>query len=84
MTIDKDKVIKIPIWLVSIVLPLFIALITSYVVITSRTSTLEADNTYNKKQIELLQTQKADKDVINLVLKKLDDIDNKLETHMNK
>ena len=83
MTIDKSKTINIPVWLVSVALPLIIALITSYVVMTSRTAGLEADNAYNKQQIEMIHQSKADKDIINLVMKKLDQIDTKLEVHLD-
>ena len=83
MTIDKDRCVKIPIWLVSIVLPIVITLITSYMVITNKTAKLEADNEYNKHQIEILHQSKANQETIQLVLTKLNDIDKKLEDHIS-
>lgn len=85
MTIEKDKYIKIPIWLVSIVLPAIITIGGGYT--TFRLAFQDTKNKveYHEKQLEKLPTQlntKVDRVEFNLVMEQLKEINRKLDRHI--
>lgn len=79
MTIPKEKTINIPIWLVSILLPLLIGAGGAYVTYNNQAARTEFKTIENSKQIELIQKDKVGRDEFNLILKQLDRIEDKLD-----
>lgn len=79
MTIPKEKTINIPVWLVSILLPLIIGAGGAYVTYNQQAAMTEFKTEENCKQIELIQKDKIGRDEFNLILKQLDRIEDKLD-----
>jgi hypothetical protein len=79
MTIEKDRVIRIPIWFVSIILPLIIAIITSYGMMTSKAATQDAKIQNIEKQLD----NKADLKDCQYIKETLNDIRTDLKKHMD-
>lgn len=81
MTIDKNKTINIPIWLVSILLPLLVTIVTSLGILASTKATLELKASRNSQDIETLRKEKVSRDEFNLIIDKLNTIDKKFDIH---
>lgn len=82
MTIDKSKTINIPVWLVSVIVPIVITLLTSFGVLTSAKATLETRAKRNEQDIETLRKEKIQRDEFTLVIQKLNSIETKLDAHI--
>ena len=87
MTVDKSQTIKIPIWLVSIMLPLIVTAIGVY----GLTTAFKAETQTEIKQLKQSQDRKIDRTEFDLILKSLDKfdksldrIDAKLDKHIDK
>lgn len=78
MTVDKDRYIKIPIWLVSVFLPILIALIISFGAYKVSSATFETKIKRNEQEIE----KRVTRDEFDLVLKGIERIENKLDKHI--
>lgn len=79
MTIPKERTVNIPVWLVSILLPLVIGAGGTYVTYNQQASRTEFKTNENSKQIEYLQSDKIGRNEFNLILKQLDRIEDKLD-----
>jgi hypothetical protein len=91
MTIEKSKTINIPVWLVSIIMPLIVTLITTWGILSGTVAELKLQARTNKDNIETLHSEKIDRNEFNQVTKQLEDIKagvkdlgRKLDDHMNK
>jgi hypothetical protein len=83
MTVDRTKFIKIPIWLFSVLLPLLIAIVTSVIAYSASSAEDSTRIDGLEKNVDKLDGTKVDKEVFDLVLKKLDSIEKKLDEHIN-
>ena len=89
MTIERDKTINIPVWLVSIIVPILLAGLSAYV-ITTNTYSSHKEKLYNHEnrlnsidsKINEIEEKKADITVLNLVLDKLNKIEDKIDQHI--
>lgn len=79
MTIDKEKTINIPVWLVSFILPIIVALLASYGVMTSTDATQKAKMEMLEKSVDNLDATKVERNEFNMVIQKLNDIEQKLD-----
>jgi uncharacterized ion transporter superfamily protein YfcC len=84
MTLNKEKTINIPIWLVSIFIPILMAVSTTYIINREKFSRIQINTEMNNKQIEDLRKEKVNRDEFQLVLQQLDRIEHKLETKLDK
>ena len=87
MTIDREGNVKVSKWVIGIILPLIVSLITTLAVYAFSSGEQSRQVEINSEMIQ----QKVDKDVMNLVLKKLDSIEaaqirleDKLDNHISK
>lgn len=80
MTIEKDRFIKIPIWLVVVVLPITIALITAYGINKATNAKIQQQIEQQEKELE----KKADKATMDYVQGQLDRIEKKIDDHMSR
>ena len=87
MTIDREGNVRISKWVIGIVLPLIVSLVTTLAVYAFSSGEQARQVKVNTEMIQ----QKVDKDVMNLVLKKLDSIEaaqirleDKLDDHVSK
>lgn len=79
MTISKERTINIPVWLVSILLPLIIGVAGTFVTYNVKSAETEFKTNANSKQIELIQNDKIGRNEFNLIIKQLDRIEDKLD-----
>ena len=86
MTIEKDKYVKIPVWLVAVVLPLLIASITTYA--TNRASNAKLDkqveiNTQKWDELPAYLDKKVDRTEFIIIQNQLNRIEEKLDNHIS-
>jgi hypothetical protein len=79
MTIDKRSEITLPMPLVSVGLSALTAILIAW----GSISYLKNQAETNKMNIENLRKEKIDRNEFNLVIKKLDDIEKKLDGHIS-
>lgn len=84
MTFDKTKTINIPVWLISIVLPLIIAIITSYGIMTASAATTKIKIETLQREVEKIEAGKVERFEFNLIIDKLNSIDKKIDAHITK
>lgn len=78
MTVDKNKTVNIPIWLISVLLPLIVALVVSYGMYQSTNAKLQVKIDRNEIEIE----KRVTKDEIYMIIKSLERIERKLDNHI--
>ena len=83
MTVDREKVIKIPFWLIAYIIPAIVALITTSTMLSATKATLETKSTRNELEIQKLDQSKMDRTEMNLLIKQLDRIEDKLDQHIS-
>lgn len=80
MNTSNNIINSIPNWIASIA----IALVISYTTIQIKTATTETRCSSIEKQIEILNSNKADKILLDETVKRLDRIENKLDKALSK
>ena len=86
MTIDKDRFVKIPIWLVSIVLPLLIAAFAGFVTDQVMSAGDRKQIEVNTKRLDYIPYQlenKVDRREFEIFKDQLNRIEDKLDNHMS-
>lgn len=78
MTVDKDRTVKIPIWLISFIVPFIVAGIVSFGAYKATSAKFDTKIIRNEIEIEKRVTE----DEFNLVIKQLDRIEKKLDEHI--
>lgn len=75
MTVERDRFIKIPVWLVVVLLPMAIALVTAYGINKATTAKIQMQVETQAKELE----KKADKERIEQMNTRLDRMEEKLD-----
>lgn len=75
MTVERDRFIKIPVWLVIVLLPMAIALVTAYGINKASTAKIQMQVEMQAKELE----KKADKERIEQMNTRLDRMEDKLD-----
>lgn len=75
MTVERDRFIKIPVWLVVVLLPMAIALVTAYGINKASTAKIQMQVEMQAKELE----KKADKERIEQMNTRLDRMEDKLD-----
>lgn len=75
MTVERDRFIKIPVWLVVVLLPMAIALVTAYGINKASTAKIQMQVEMQAKELE----KKADKERIEQMNTRLDRMEEKLD-----
>lgn len=75
MTVERDRFIKIPVWLVVVLLPMAIALVTAYGINKATTAKIQMQVETQAKELE----KKADKERIEQMNTRLDRMEDKLD-----
>lgn len=75
MTVERDRFIKIPVWLVVVLLPMAIALVTAYGINKASTARIQMQVETQAKELE----KKADKERIEQMNTRLDRMEDKLD-----
>lgn len=75
MTVERDRFIKIPVWLVVVLLPMAIALVTAYGINKASTAKIQMQVETQAKELE----KKADKERIEQMNTRLDRMEDKLD-----
>ena len=75
MTVERDRFIKIPVWLVIVLLPMAIALVTAYGINKASTAKIQMQVEMQAKELE----KKADKERIEQMNTRLDRMEEKLD-----
>ena len=81
MTFDRREVIKIPVWLVSILLPMLISAIVAISVFAAGKATLDEKVKQTESSIEKLDAKKTDRTEMNMILLQLSRIEKKVDDH---
>lgn len=84
MTINKSEVITLPKWLVILVLPMIISLVTAYGLFRANSARVDEKLISTKQELLRIDNSKASKDEFNLVKEQLNRIEKKIDDHMNK
>lgn len=84
MTIQKDKTINIPIWLVSIVLPLLIAVFSSYVINETRYQDIKTKTEIYNEDIKTIKSNKVERMEFEILKQQLNRIEDKLDKKLYK
>lgn len=84
MTLERDKFIKIPTWILTMLLPGLVAFMVSYGSWNSTKATLETKSIKNEQEIKALQEQKVDRNEFIQFMNSLNRIENKLDYHIDK
>lgn len=75
MTVERDRFIKIPVWLVVVLLPMAIALVTAYGINKASTAKIQMQVEMQAKELE----KKADKERMEQMNTRLDRMEEKLD-----
>jgi len=81
MTFDRREVVKIPVWLVSILLPMLISGIVAISVFAAGKATIDEKVKQTEIQIDKLDAEKTDRTEMNLILLQLSRIEKKVDDH---
>ena len=87
MTIEKNKTITLPVWLVSVIISLLATGFTTWGIVSASKATLELRATHNENNIKGLQDNKVERSEFNLVLNKLNSLESgqiRIETKLDK
>jgi len=84
MTIEHEKEIRIPVWVVSIVIPLVISILSFVFTMSATSSKYGVKINRNEKEIEVLKTQKTDNKTVDMIVIQLNRIENKLDKIQSK
>ncbi|MDX9789273.1 MAG: hypothetical protein RBT61_00440 [Candidatus Kapabacteria bacterium] len=79
MTISKNKEIVLPVWLVSILASILVAVFTAWGIASAKAATLEVKAQTNERDIKELKSTKVNRGEFDLVLEKLNTIERKLD-----
>jgi lipopolysaccharide export LptBFGC system permease protein LptF len=82
MTLNKDKQIILPVWLISVLISLLITGASTWGIISSKSATLEIRASHNEQNIKELQEKKVSREEMNLILEQLNRIEGKLDKHV--
>jgi hypothetical protein len=80
MTIDKDKTVKIPVWLIVVILPLVIS-------VGAAITTSQINMASTKRQVEVntkVLEQKANQGEFEIIKAQLNRIETKIDKHIEK
>lgn len=75
MTVERDRFIKIPVWLVVVLLPMAIALVTAYGINKASTAKIQMQVETQAKELE----KKANKEQMEQMNTRLDRMEEKLD-----
>lgn len=79
MTVDKREEVKVPVWLISVIVSLLITGFSTWGIISAKSATLEIRASHNENNIENLRKEKASIDQFNMLYDKLNKIELKID-----
>lgn len=83
MTVDKQDTVSIPKYLILIVVPIMVSVMSSLFTVATAKAALETKVTKQDKEIQQLFETKTDRTEQALIMRALDRIESKLDTHIN-
>lgn len=79
MTIEKDKVVRIPIWVISVLLPVLVAGVISFGQYKYSSGRTETKLDHIELKINSIEQTKVDSKTFDMLIQRLDRIDDRLE-----
>jgi hypothetical protein len=84
MTIDKERYVKIPLWLVTYLIPGLVALLTTISVLSAEKAKQQTKSEKYEQEIKVLQETKVDRNEFTQFMNSLNRIENKLDSHIDR
>jgi len=84
MTLERDKYIKIPTWILTLLLPGLVSLTVAYGAWNYTKGKIETRNEKHEQEIKTLQETKVDRNEFTQFMNSLNRIENKLDSHIDR
>lgn len=82
MTLDKKEDVTLPQWALSLLVSVVGAVFAFIILWSGSKASLEQRASTNEKNIDILRSEKVDRNEFNIILNKLNSIEGKLDSHI--